>query len=166
MTAVETKKCDRLANFQYAAPEQRARDSIVDGSADIFATGLILNEMFTGKVIAGANYLTIKSVNSKYSFLDKVVDSMICQNPIDRLSSEEIAFQIASEQINDQENQKLTSLIIKKPDNDDKFFETTDSIKTVKKIDEKDLNNKLAIVEIYEELLKVKSQIKKNQTQN
>ncbi|MEA4831932.1 MAG: serine/threonine-protein kinase [Oscillospiraceae bacterium] len=166
VTAVETKKCDRLANFQYAAPEQRARDSIVDGSADIFATGLILNEMFTGKVIAGANYLTIKSVNSKYSFLDKVVDSMICQNPIDRLSSEEIAFQIASEQINDQENQKLTSLIIKKPDNDDKFFETTDSIKTVKKIDEKDLNNKLAIVEIYEELLKVKSQIKKNQTQN
>ena len=42
-TAVETKDNDRLANFQYAAPEQRNRGSEVDFLADIYSLGLILN---------------------------------------------------------------------------------------------------------------------------
>ena len=49
-TAVETKAQDRLANFLYAAPEQRVRGKNVDNRADIYAIGLILNEMFTHEV--------------------------------------------------------------------------------------------------------------------
>src|SRR3972149_4359299 len=43
-TAVETKASDRLANFQYAAPEQRLRGAEVDYRADIYSLGLLLNE--------------------------------------------------------------------------------------------------------------------------
>jgi serine/threonine protein kinase len=47
-TAIQTSDGDKLANFQYAAPEQRAFRA-VDHRADIYALGLILNEMFTGR---------------------------------------------------------------------------------------------------------------------
>lgn len=47
-TAVATKAGERLANLSYSAPEQRTRGAKVDQRADIYALGLILNEMFTG----------------------------------------------------------------------------------------------------------------------
>ena len=86
-TLVETKRDSRLANFQYAAPEQREKDSIVDHRADIFALGLILNELFTGKVPNGTKYKTIGSVNPKFAYLDEIVELMIQQDPSSRPSS-------------------------------------------------------------------------------
>ena len=86
-TAVETKAEDRLANFQYAAPEQRRRGMPIDQRADIYALGLILNEMFTGEIPQGTNYKTIASVASDCSYLDELVDSMIRQSPNDRPAS-------------------------------------------------------------------------------
>jgi len=62
VTSIETKATDKLANFVYAAPEQRERNGLVDGHCDIFSLGLILNEMFTGTVIAGTNYKTVSDV--------------------------------------------------------------------------------------------------------
>src|ERR1700724_951360 len=47
-TLVETRPHARLANFLYAAPEQRTRGAPTDHRADIYALGLMLNEMFTG----------------------------------------------------------------------------------------------------------------------
>lgn len=85
MTAVETQVTDRLANFVYAAPEQRKKNGIVDGKADIYSIGLILNEMFTKNVIFGANFKTIKEVNIEYGFLDDFINKLICQSPDDRL---------------------------------------------------------------------------------
>ena len=86
-TLIETKRDSRLANFQYAAPEQKEKDSIVDHRADIYALGLILNEMFTGKVPNGTKYKTIGSLNQKYAYLDDIIELMIQQDPSSRPSS-------------------------------------------------------------------------------
>ncbi len=86
-TAVETKDSTRLANFQYAAPEQRSRGSEPDQRADIYALGLILNEMFTGGVPSGTGYKTIAKVASDYEYLDSMVEEMMRQSPEDRIAS-------------------------------------------------------------------------------
>ncbi|KAF0107763.1 MAG: serine/threonine protein kinase [Anaerolineaceae bacterium] len=89
-TAVETKAADRLANFQYAAPEQRMRGAHVDEQADIYALGLMLNEMFTGVIPLGTSYKLIASVAQEYTYLDDLVSSMLRQSPQDRTSSIEV----------------------------------------------------------------------------
>lgn len=86
-TLVETKAHERLANFQYAAPEQRARGKSVDHRADIFATGLILNEMFTGHIIQGEGYTRVGKVAPEFSYLDEIIAKMIQQFPEDRPNS-------------------------------------------------------------------------------
>lgn len=86
-TAVETKAQDRLANFQYAAPEQRVRGKSVDKRADIYAIGLILNEMFTQEIPQGTGYKTISPISRGYAYLDEIVAKMIRQNPDDRFST-------------------------------------------------------------------------------
>lgn len=53
MIFVETKTGDRMVNFKYCAPEQKETGAEVDQRANIFALGLILNEMFTGRVPQG-----------------------------------------------------------------------------------------------------------------
>ncbi len=87
ITAVNTREADRLANFRYSAPEQRISGRPVDQRADIFALGLILNEMFTGEVAQGAGYKLIKDVAPACSYLDEIVEKMIRQDPAQRHSS-------------------------------------------------------------------------------
>jgi len=86
-TLVETKADARLANFQYAAPEQRSRGRVVDERADIYALGLILNEMFTGQVPHGTRYKTIANVSREYEYLDAMVEEMLRQEPAHRPAS-------------------------------------------------------------------------------
>ena len=86
-TVVETKPNERLANFQYAAPEQRSRGGYCDVRTDIFALGLILNEMFTGAVPQGTSFVTIASVAPQYAYLDELVDQMMRQDVVGRPAS-------------------------------------------------------------------------------
>ncbi len=86
-TAVETRDGERLANFLYAAPEQRSRGQAVDHRADIFALGLILNEIYTRAVPQGAGHQTIASVAPEYAYLDGLVEHMRQQAPENRPAS-------------------------------------------------------------------------------
>lgn len=86
-TLVETKKDARLANFRYAAPEQREPGMTIDNRADIYSFGLMLNEIFTGEVIHSHGYTKIAQSHSDYAVLDKVVEKMTGQKPIQRYQS-------------------------------------------------------------------------------
>ena len=89
MTFVETKPTDRLANFAYAAPEQRKKGGEAVPQTDLFAAGLILNEMFTKSVPQGSGYRTIKDVAPNYAFLDKIVERLYRNVPQERLFPED-----------------------------------------------------------------------------
>ena len=89
MTFVETKPTDRLANFAYAAPEQRKKGGEAVPQTDLFAAGLILNEMFTKSVPQGSGYRTIKDVAPNYAFLDKIVERLYRNVPQERLYPED-----------------------------------------------------------------------------
>lgn len=88
-TAVETKDGTRLANFQYAAPEQRTRGKEVGYGADIYALGLILNELFTGEVPHGTKFRQIAEVSDDHSYLDAIVEGMLGQKSSHRPASVE-----------------------------------------------------------------------------
>lgn len=118
-TIVETKQSDRLANFQYAAPEQRIKGGAVDGRADIYAVGLILNEIFTHTLPIGSNYKKIGDVNPEYSWLDSVADSMLQQEPGDRpFPASNVALRILTAQKEWRLSQDLMRLAEEKPKND------------------------------------------------
>ncbi len=86
-TLVETDPKQRLANFQYAAPEQRTPRQPVGVPADLYALGLILNEMFTGVVPQGTEYRSIASVSEELAFLDDIVAKLLRQAPQERPDS-------------------------------------------------------------------------------
>lgn len=119
----KTKKTSRMANFIYSAPEQRIKGGNVDYRCDIYALGLILNELFTSQIIQGSNYKKISDVNKKFSFLDPIVEQMTAQNPEDRYNSvEDVQYAInASIEIynKEQDNQKLKKINLEQNEEND-----------------------------------------------
>lgn len=87
LTIVQTKPTQRLANFQYAAPEQRIPGQAVTAASDLYALGLMLNEMFTQVVPHGTEYKTIASVHPTGAYLDQAVAQLLRQTPDDRPQS-------------------------------------------------------------------------------
>lgn len=86
-TLVETSPAQRLANFQYAAPEQRTPGQSVGIPADLYALGLLLNEMITGTLPHGTEYRLISSISKEMGFLDEIVAKMLRQAPLERPAS-------------------------------------------------------------------------------
>jgi len=68
---------DRLANFEYAAPEQLVPGEVANEATDIFALGLLLYRIFTGVVPRGANPKQISAVAPQYPYLDEIAIAMI-----------------------------------------------------------------------------------------
>lgn len=84
-TMVVTKDSDRMANFRYAAPGQKdGKNNEVGPQADLYALGLILNEMFTRQVPAAEGYKRIGSIVPEYGFLDDVFSQLFQQDPSKR----------------------------------------------------------------------------------
>jgi len=73
---VETTQGDRLASWEYAAPEQRRAGTTVDHRADIYSLGLILCEIFTGIVPHGADPVKVEDTFPNYAYLDELIDYM------------------------------------------------------------------------------------------
>ncbi|MCH7958897.1 MAG: serine/threonine protein kinase [Candidatus Hydrogenedentes bacterium] len=126
-TAVETKDATRLANFQYAAPEQRSKGGQITAASDIYALGLILNEIFTSQVPHGMNYKTIESVAPEYAYLDPIVGKMLQQDPNQRHKDlDEIIKEIKIKGRHQVSRQKLSALnnrVIPKNEIDDPLLE-------------------------------------------
>jgi serine/threonine protein kinase len=89
-TLVETRPGTRLANFYYAAPEQKTRNGQCSPATDIFALGLLLNEMFTGAIPHGTGFPTIQSRVPSLAYLDELVGWMIQQDAARRPASIDI----------------------------------------------------------------------------
>ena len=110
-TDVETSPNDKLANFEYAAPEQRRRGLKVDFRADIYALGLILNEMFTGLVPLGTRYKTIGDVAPDYSYLDDMITEMLAQPVEERTNAiEDVKRQLIGRGVEFAQMQRLSEL--------------------------------------------------------
>ena len=71
-----TSSSERLANANYCAPEQRKKGSITGTYTDIYALGLILNELFTKELPTGNDYKQIKDVAPSYAEIDSLVKRM------------------------------------------------------------------------------------------
>ncbi len=110
-TAVATKENSKLANFAYAAPEQRMVGGTTDARTDVFALGLMLNEMFTGLVPYGESYTTIGSIEESFGYLDTVVQTAIQSRPENRYQSvQEMKFAIMGAHVANVEAQKYNEL--------------------------------------------------------
>lgn len=122
-TLVETRGSERLANFQYAAPEQRERGKPVNHLADIYALGLILNEMFSGAIPLGSGHKTIGSVIQEFSYLDELIDQMRRQSPGERPTSieqiKELLIARKNDFISQQRISNLRRVVIQSNDLDD-----------------------------------------------
>jgi serine/threonine protein kinase len=80
ITLVETRPGERLANFEYAAPEQRRKASVVDHRADVYALGLILHELFTAEVPQGTNCRKVGETVGRFGYVDDIVEAMRSQS--------------------------------------------------------------------------------------
>ncbi len=128
VTTVETGPTQRLANFRYAAPEQRVPGKSVLATADIWALGLMLNEMFTGVVPDGTEYRVIADAASNFGFLDEIVARMRRQAPEERPNSiadiKGLIQRHQSEAVSLQRLSRLDGTVIKKTDIDEPLAET------------------------------------------
>ena len=89
-TAVETKNQERLANFMYAAPEQRSphsSDQINGRLVDLYSLGLMLAELFTGRVPLGTGFTKVAEKYPDLEFMDAIIDKLIQQDPSNRYQS-------------------------------------------------------------------------------
>ncbi len=109
-TAVETQRNERMANFQYSAPEQRTRGREITNKADVYALGLVLNQMFTGEIPLGTQFKKVQAVAPMFSYLDEVVDEMLRQDPAQRPSIADVKRQLIARKQQFVSLQKISEL--------------------------------------------------------
>jgi serine/threonine protein kinase len=82
----------------------------VTKKADVYALGMILNWLFTGRIPVGTDYRTIGSVASAYAYLDELVSTMLRQDPDARPSVEEVLKHLIAQKALALSTQKINQL--------------------------------------------------------
>ncbi|UNK56273.1 serine/threonine protein kinase [Pseudoxanthomonas daejeonensis] len=108
-TLVATREGSRLANYMYAAPEQRVVGSEIDQKADVYAIGLIGHEMLTGQVPLGEGARMVLDAAPKFSFMDSVLQRMRRQDPEDRPTLGEVEEQVRAQLSTDDQDEPITA---------------------------------------------------------
>ena len=86
-----TSKNDLLCNRNYFAPEQIKGNALNTTTAcDIYALGMIINELFTKHKPLGSKFVKISNVNPLLYELDELVYGCMKQNPEERPNIEEV----------------------------------------------------------------------------
>jgi hypothetical protein len=80
---------EKLANFDFSAPEQRNSKFIPQPNTDIYALGQIIQWLVYGETHKGTRRQKIykKIKDQKIKQLDKIVDRCLCNNPADRFQT-------------------------------------------------------------------------------
>lgn len=84
-----TRKGDRMANFQFSAPEQFEDGVAITSSADIFSLGQVLYWCVTGQTFRGSSPPKMEAFDSSLAKYDSLVQEMSLHDPVARIQTAE-----------------------------------------------------------------------------
>lgn len=125
-TELETAPHTRLANFLYSAPEQRRTGLAVDHRADLYALGVLVNELFTGQVLQGAGYRRVAEAAAQYGYYDAIVEWLVQHDPqrrpesVDAIKSRLAV--LANAEVSRQKLSSLSQTVVSADDPDDPYI--------------------------------------------
>ncbi|MER2172292.1 MAG: serine/threonine-protein kinase, partial [Psychrobacillus psychrodurans] len=83
---VHTKKSDRMANYDFSAPEQFQKVSKPHTTMDIFALGQIITWIITGRVARGSRK-SLTEIHKNFAILEPAISKMLSPSIEDRPQS-------------------------------------------------------------------------------
>lgn len=84
----ETKKGERLANYQFSAPEQSTmKFDEIDERADLFAFGQILYWIITKTTLRGQERINLKNYDYRYDKYEELIDNLLQNKREKRLAN-------------------------------------------------------------------------------
>lgn len=91
-----TKPNNLMANRNYAAPEQKVKNNSnkVSSACDIYAFGLIINELFTKQKPDGFGFIPVSDMYPFLYPIDKLINQCIAQNPAERPKIDEVLMEL------------------------------------------------------------------------
>ncbi|TCJ85803.1 UNVERIFIED_ORG: serine/threonine-protein kinase [Bacillus cereus] len=95
---VHTGKSDRMANYDFSAPEQFEKGSIPHASMDIFALGQIVTWLITGGVARGAR-TPLQQFDESFIVIEPVINQMLVRSSDKRQQSIQEVIDTLSENI-------------------------------------------------------------------
>lgn len=81
---VLTQKGERLANFSYAAPEQRRKNPTPARTMDIYSCAVVIHELFTGEFLQGIGGTPVSSLSAEMGNWDRAIELAMNNDPANR----------------------------------------------------------------------------------
>lgn len=97
---VHTKKSDRMANYDFSAPEQFEKNSQPHLTMDIFSLGQIITWLITGGVARG-NRTPLTNHDKSFVIIEPIISKMLSRSPKERPQSIEDVRVMLGQKINE-----------------------------------------------------------------